>query len=83
MPRQPPRLPSRRRRSAQASTTERGYGYAHQRARAEHLAKHPLCQLCGKAWATDLHHVDRNPHNRAESNLQALCQSCHHDDVHG
>lgn len=33
-------------RSGKTSSTARGYGYAWQRLRAEHLAKHPHCVYC-------------------------------------
>jgi hypothetical protein len=39
------------------TTAERGYGSAHRRRRAAHLARHPVCQVCNEAWSTDLHHA--------------------------
>lgn len=65
------------------STTERGYGHAHQVARRHLLARHPVCQMCEKAFATDMHHVDGNPHNRLAENLLAVCERCHHSQIHG
>ncbi len=47
------------------------------------LAAHPLCELCEKnglvVIATDVHHIvaKRDGGRDEESNLQALCHSCH------
>lgn len=71
--------PVRRRKT----TTERGYGSEHQRQRERLLKERPLCQLCGKAWSTDLHHIDRNPFNRADDNALMVCEPCHHTKIHG
>lgn len=60
-----------------ASTTARGYGTAHQRQRRVILARHPVCQNCSADWSAHLHHDDRDPFNRAESNVLALCEACH------
>lgn len=39
------------------------------------------CQLCGKGRAEtgtlEVHHIDYDKHNNAESNLIALCRPCH------
>jgi len=59
------------------------YGYAWRRARARHLAAHPLCELCEEAGrlapATTVHHrvklADGGTHDQA--NLQSLCAGCH------
>jgi 5-methylcytosine-specific restriction endonuclease McrA len=59
------------------STTERGYGHAHQRQRERLLKLHPICQRCQADWARHLHHRDRNPHNRAGTNVEVLCERCH------
>lgn len=70
-PRPPPTAPDR------GSTTERGYGTAHQKARAELLRRIPICQRCGVAWSRHMHHRDRNTSNRRPENLEALCERCH------
>jgi 5-methylcytosine-specific restriction endonuclease McrA len=59
------------------SSTARGYGWAHRRQRARLIALHPLCQRCGNDWSAHLHHIDRNPHNRADANVEMLCERCH------
>lgn len=64
------------------TTSERGYGYAHRQQRARLIKRHPLCQRCGNDWSRHLHHIDRNPHNRADSNVELLCVACH-DKEHG
>jgi 5-methylcytosine-specific restriction endonuclease McrA len=60
-----------------ASTAARGYGHAHRKQRARLLRQQPLCQRCEDAWAVHLHHKDRNPFNRAASNVEMLCERCH------
>jgi len=35
------------------------------------------CEVCGRANAKDVHHLDHNPQNNAITNLQRLCRSCH------
>ncbi|VTR95230.1 HNH endonuclease OS=Desulfarculus baarsii (strain ATCC 33931 / DSM 2075 / VKM B-1802 / 2st14) GN=Deba_2594 PE=4 SV=1 [Gemmata massiliana] len=77
LPRPPRRYGPRR-----GSSTERGYGWEHRRQRAELLAQNPLCTRCREAWAVELHHRDRNPFNRAPSNVELLCKGCH-DQEHG
>lgn len=70
-------------RPPRGKTTARGYGHAHQVARERVLRKRPLCEVCGNDFATDLHHRDGNPHNRAPANLVAACEGCHHGVLHG
>ncbi|VTU02785.1 unnamed protein product [Gemmataceae bacterium] len=60
-----------------ASTTARGYGHAHRQQRARLLKRHPLCQRCEADWSAHLHHIDRDPHNRADANVELLCERCH------
>lgn len=67
------------------SSTQRGYGYKWQQARAGYLAKHPLCANCQKEGrveeATEVDHVI--PHRGDmtlfwdQANWQALCKPCH------
>lgn len=64
------------------TTTQRGYGHAHQKARAQVLGERPVCERCRDALSTDLHHRDGNTHNRRPENLEALCERCHHGDAH-
>lgn len=80
MPDAPKVLPLRPRYNPppKAKTAERGYGTAHQKARARRIAEDPVCQHCREAWATDLHHVDGNPFNRDPANLLMVCERCHH-----
>jgi len=59
------------------STTERGYGHDHQKQRARILRARPICERCGAAWSRHLHHRDRDPFNRADANVEALCRECH------
>lgn len=46
--------------------------------RAAYLKKHPRCERCG-AGAMEVHHIDGlgPAGSNADSNLEALCKSCH------
>ncbi|MDG5498959.1 HNH endonuclease signature motif containing protein [Marinobacter sp. BGYM27] len=84
-----PHKPTTARHSAPAqerkTSTQRGYGYKWQQARAGYLAKHPLCVNCSDnnrvAAATDVDHI--KPHRGDmqlfwdRSNWQGLCHPCH------
>jgi len=59
------------------TTTERGYGWEHQKQRARLIARHPVCQRCDSNWSAHLHHVDGDPFNRTASNVLMLCEPCH------
>jgi 5-methylcytosine-specific restriction protein A len=75
-------------RTDRRKTTERGYGWQWQQARALFLQQHPLCEMCAKerpprtTAATVVDH--RIPHRGDQqlfwdrSNWQALCKP-HHD----
>ena len=41
------------------------------------IGKGTLCADCGKALATDHHHVDGNTHNNKSINVVFLCRVCH------
>lgn len=62
------------------TTAQRGYGAKWQRTRRRYLRNHPYCEECG-AQAVDVHHLDElgplGPRGHDDSNLQALCKSCH------
>lgn len=75
-PKIPPR-PVAANTAPRASTTARGYGHAHRTQRARLLKRHPICQRCEAHWSAHLHHIDRDPHNRADSNVELLCVGCH------
>ncbi len=73
-------------RAGKTSSTQRGYGYAWQKARAAFLLEHPLCVMCAAngrgSPATVVDH--RVPHRGDmvifwdKSNWQPLCRP-HHD----
>lgn len=80
--------PLRRARDAaiderRGTAAERGYDARWQRVRLMFLRAHPLCQDCAEQGrvteATDVHHVvaKRLGGTDEESNLRALCHSCH------
>ena len=87
---QPQRLPTLApdswRADKQGSSTQRGYGYAWQKARAGYLLSHPLCVYCerdGRAEpATVVDHKVPHQGDQAlfwdKSNWQSLCKP-HHD----
>ena len=62
------------------SAAHRGYNSPRwHRLRAIILSKQPICQLCGKVWANTVDHIVSRDQGGGdeESNLQALCKSCH------
>lgn len=73
-------------RTAKGSSSERGYGYAWQKARIRFLGENPLCVMCTKAGRTTLATVvdHKTPHKGDqelfwdEGNWQPLCKT-HHD----
>lgn len=80
--------PLRARRDAagdalRGTAAQRGYGGRWQRVRALFLRAHPLCAECAQQGvttaATDVHHLvpRRAGGTDEESNLRALCHSCH------
>lgn len=72
-------------RAGKESSTQRGYGYRWQKARAAYLAENPLCVYCRRIGrveaATVVDHI--KPHRGDEQlfwdegNWQPLCASCH------
>ncbi|MEJ7763872.1 MAG: hypothetical protein WKF86_00085 [Acidimicrobiales bacterium] len=60
------------------TTTQRGYGWAYQQARARLLATHPSCHWCGRPATTADHeppmHVVGYPH----LNLVPACGPCNY-----
>jgi len=70
------------------NTTERGYGWAWQKARAVHLMQHPLCVMCKeKGRITPATVVDHKiPHKGDydlfwdDGNWQSLCATHHSSD---
>ena len=45
--------------------------------RAAQLARFPVCQECGLAPATDVHHVRGREAGDGPDNLRSLCGRCH------
>ena len=72
-------------RTDKQTSAQRGYGYAWQQARAEHLRAHPLCVMCGKEGrVTAATVVDHCIPHRGDSvlfwnraNWQSLCATHH------
>lgn len=64
---------------------QRGYDYKWTKFRSRYLAKHPLCMDCEErdevSLATEVHHersiLEYPELKYAESNLKALCETCH------
>lgn len=89
MPTAPPRISSKIKSPRKAwghdnkSSTQRGYGWDHQKARERLLQREPLCRECSKHGlvkvATIADHIVNLAAggSRSESNLQPLCTSCH------
>ena len=53
----------------------------HKRAQRAFAAKE--CNRCGSIDGLVRHHVDHNPANNVESNIEVLCRSCHAKHHHG
>lgn len=68
----------KRQDAGRATSARRGYGAEWQEIRARFLESHPLCAHCGRPAAV-AHHIVRKRDGGSddESNLIALCQSCH------
>lgn len=73
----PPRPATPSPRPTRGTTTERGYGHEHQKQRARLLKLFPICQRCESDWSYHLHHLDRDPFNRHDSNAEMICEPCH------
>lgn len=62
------------------SSRERGYDHNWERFRKMYLARHPVCNDCGRL-ATEVHHVakvkDRPDLKLVEANCMGLCKPCH------
>ena len=41
------------------------------------LINNPLCEVCEKTPATEVHHKDNTKDNHRLSNLMAVCHKCH------
>lgn len=75
-------------RASEQTSTQRGYGYKWQQARAQFLREHPLCVMCQAVGrveaATVVDHI--TPHRGDQSlfwrrsNWQALCATHHSRD---
>lgn len=71
------------------TSTQRGYGYKWQQARAGYLAKHPLCCYCEREGrvtaATVVDHITPHRGDMAlfwdTSNWQGLCEHHHNSDA--
>lgn len=64
-----------------APARERGYDATWERARRMYLARHPVCERCGRP-ATLVHHQQRLVDGGARldfDNLEALCAACHQE----
>lgn len=68
-------------RDARGSASERGYDHTWHKVRRQKLNADPLCERCEARDkvipAAVVHHIDRNPRNNAEDNLESLCRPCH------
>jgi len=89
----PMRLPTHaereraKRERLRPSAGERGYDRTWRRFRLWYLRRHPLCETCKTAGATEVHHRRRlrdYPAGRLNPEaVQALCKSCHSRETAG
>lgn len=61
------------------SACKRGYDARWRKVRAAYLMSHPVCVACKRAAACHVDHIIARERGGTddESNLQALCHSCH------
>ena len=55
---------------------KRGYNHNWRKVRIMKLNRNPLCERCN-VLADLVHHIDRDPWNNLEGNLESLCCKCH------
>ena len=59
----------------------RGYTHKWRKLRLIKLKDNPVCEICNREWATDVHHVnkvsDGHPVLCAVADLRSLCHFCH------
>lgn len=79
MPNGPKLVPTKARytRPPKLSSAQRGYDSTHERLRLLVFGEQGGVCVCGQDFCVHLHHLDGNPFNRARSNVQGLCESCH------
>jgi 5-methylcytosine-specific restriction protein A len=72
---QPPRYA----REARPGPSVRGYDRSWRRLRAAFLMQYPMCEDCMRKPATEVDHIIaiEKGGNNDDTNLQALCKSCH------
>jgi 5-methylcytosine-specific restriction protein A len=72
---------SRFRASEHGRARARGYGARWRRVRDARLTQHPMCEYCGQAKATQVHHVGHelptDPSFYDIERLRAVCAPCH------
>jgi 5-methylcytosine-specific restriction protein A len=68
-----------RRKDSRPSAAKRHYGAHHRQWRKLVLARHPICQDCGRAPSTNADHIValRDGGTWEMENGQGLCASCH------
>lgn len=62
------------------TAAKRGYGHEWRKARAEYLANHPFCRMCGNPATTVDHVIPHRGDKRLfwfRANWQPLCTPCH------
>jgi 5-methylcytosine-specific restriction protein A len=71
----------KQRERERGSAAARGYDREWRRIRAEYLVTHPICEVCKKVPATEVHHKNplapRGTGTHDWWNLEARCKPCH------
>ena len=69
----------KRQNARRGSSTQQGYGAEWRKIRDEYLAEHPVCERCGRAKATIVHHIVPKREGGSDDpiNLMAVCSLCH------
>ncbi len=71
---------ARGRRTHRLTTAQRGYGWAWRRVSEQYRRDHPVCEICGRRWATEVDHkrpISDGGARLDRANLKAVCRPCH------
>jgi len=68
---------------AKPSHKKHKYGSQWNKLRTTYMMNHPMCEVCNKQFAEEVHHIIpvlENPDLKyTVSNLQAVCRQCHYE----
>ena len=59
------------------TATKRGYDTRWRKLRKMILNDNPICEICERKPAREVHHLNGDSRDNCYENLQALCKECH------